>query len=203
MAHKLFTLMLIGSLLLVGAWSMFQEVNSSHAVTGNNQAIPMTTKLDNITIPPQSLPSVTYYYGNQGGHQTITTPEWNSILKNVFDNKTIISYDFANNTTQALILFDITYTYMNPYGNEYVAALGQIGPLNTANEQKAFWMTANKSSQVSGYSNWGALNVGAYPGFSWSKPQILPSYLTEEYFAIFGAVVASIFVLYFVFNRRK
>ncbi len=203
MAQKLLAISLIAILMAVGAWSIASGNTVAQTTPASNLNSPFVSKLSNITLPPQSLPVVTYYYGNSGQHQTITSPEWTSILKNVFDNKTIISYNFANNTTQALILFDITYTGLNPYGLQYVVALSQIGPLSIANEQKAFWITANKSSMVSGYSNWNALNAGAYPGFSWSKPKILPFSLTEEYFGIFAVIIGSIFVLYFVFNRRK
>ena len=203
MVQKLVAISLVAILIVVGAWTIVSGNMGIQTPTSSNLNSPFVSKLQNITLPPTSLPAVTYYYGIDGQHQTITSPAWSSILKNVFDNKTIISYNFANNTTQALILFDITYTGLNPYGLQYVVALSQIGPLSISNEQKAFWLTANKSSMVSGYTNWNALNAGAYPGFSWSKPKILPFSLTEEYFAIFGVIIGSIFVLYFVFNRRK
>ena len=57
---------------------MFQEVNSSHAVTGNNQAIPMTTKLDNITIPPHiSLPECIENCGHGHKDKNYSFNEWN------------------------------------------------------------------------------------------------------------------------------
>ncbi|WP_443338987.1 hypothetical protein [Cuniculiplasma thermophilum] len=166
-------------------------------------AINDVSKLQNITAPPASLPVITYYYGTSGQHYTITSTDWTTILSNVFDNRTIITYGFANNTTQALILLDITYTGLNPYGVEYIGALSHVGILNKTNEIKAFWMTANQSSQIPGLTNWQALNEGAYPGFSWSKPQVVPYSVSDEYAVILIVIAASVFVMYFVFNRRK
>ena len=58
-------------------------------------------------------------------------------------------------------------------------------------------------SKVSGYTNIQALDAGAYPGFSWSKPVDKPGILEEEYYIVLIAIVASVFVMYFVFNRRS
>ena len=173
---------------------------SSHGsqMTVNNYV----NKLENVTTPPSTFPTVKYYYGNDKSC-AITTSDWTSIFTNVFDDRSIIAYNFSSNSTQYLIVFDITYQGLNPYGVEYVNALSHTGNLSKKHELEAFWKTANETSLVSGYTNWKALSAGAFPGFSWSRPKILPNYLTEEYVGAMVAVVVSVFVLYFVFNRRK
>ena len=192
-------------LVIMGMSMAAGTAHAQNTVTKGNAPL-MTddvSKLQNISLPPASLPVITYYYGSSGAHYTITSTDWTSILTDVFDNTSIITYSFANNTTQALILLDITYTGLNPYGVEYIAALSQVGILNTTNEIKAFWLTANKSSQIPGLTNWQALNLGAYPGFSWSKTKVVPFSVSYEYAIILVVITASIFVMYFVFNRRK
>jgi len=79
----------------------------------------------------------------------------------------------------------------------------KIGGASVKNLTIAFNKTKGMASQVSGYSNIGALDAGAYPGFSWSVPKIKPGGVTETDYGILVAIVASIFVLYFVFNRKK
>ncbi|CAC12228.1 hypothetical membrane protein [Thermoplasma acidophilum] len=150
--------------------------------------------------PPSSLPSITYYYGST--HYSITQTEWNSFFSDVIDNKSLISYNWTNVSTQDLIVFDLSYTGLNPYGLELVVALSQIGFPSVQNMTKAFISIENKPSQISGYTNIQALDAGAYPGFSFSKPVVNH---TGEYIGIGVIVVlfASIFVLYYVFNRRK
>lgn len=205
MISKKLVISIFLALIIVGISLTVSPSEVHKAGTGENIPVALNdvSKLQNITLPPASLPVITYYYGTSGQHYTITSTDWATILSNVFDNRTIISYGFANNTTQALILLDITYTGLNPYGVEYIGALSQVGILNKANEIKAFWLTANKSSQIPGLTNWQALNQGAYPGFSWSKTQVVPYSVSDEYAIILTVIAASVFVMYFVFNRRK
>lgn len=174
------------------------EVHHSRGLQVNNYV----NKLSNVTKPPATFPTVKYYYGANKSC-TITTSKWTTLFSNVFDHRSLIPYNFSANSTQYLIVFDITYTGLNPYGIELVSALSHIGNLSYEHEWKAFWDIANKSSLVKGYTNLKALQSGAFPGFSWSSPKIRPNYLTEEYVGAMAAVVVSIFVLYFVFNRRK
>ncbi len=205
MMDKKLIISLFLTMIIIGMGLSVGSIHNSTAKSADNaiNASPQVSKLQNITLPPSNLPVISYYYGTGDLHYTITSTDWASILTNVFDNSSIITYSFANNTTQALILLDITYTGLNPYGVEYVAALSQVGKLDKANEIKAFWLTANKSSQIPGLTNWQALNLGAYPGFSWSKPKVVPFSTSYEYAIILIAIVASVFVMYFVFNRRK
>ncbi|MHB8360556.1 MAG: hypothetical protein ACYDAO_01205 [Thermoplasmataceae archaeon] len=163
---------------------------------GSNASSP------NISPPPSSLPVQIYYTNNT--HYTIDSYDWNQILSGVLDNTSIVSYPWANNLTQALVFFDITYTGVNAFGLEFLIAMAKEGGSpSIANATIAFKSIENLPSKVSGYSNIGALDVGAYPGFSWSKPVNKPAILQDEYFITLIAIIGSVFVMYFVFNRRK
>ncbi|AKA48209.1 hypothetical protein IX51_02820 [uncultured archaeon] len=151
--------------------------------------------------PPSSLPAVTYYTSDN--HYTITTTEWNAFFSSVIDNKSIVSYNWSSNATQELIVFDLSYLGINSYGLQLVNALSGIGFPSVANFTKAFWAVANKTSSVNGLTNHQALNAGAYPAFSWSKPKIHTPTQNYYYAGIIIALIAATFVLYFVFNRKK
>ncbi|BAB59601.1 TVG0449738 [Thermoplasma volcanium GSS1] len=165
-------------------------------------ALPAVSSASTPTLPPppSSLPSITYYYDST--HYTITSTEWGSFFGEIIDNKSYVSYDWINVSTQDLIVFDLSYTGLNPFGLELVVALSSIGFPSVSNMTKAFLSIENKPSQIPGYSNIQALDAGAYPGFSFSKP--VTNY-TGEYIGIgiIVALFASIFVLYYVFNRKK
>ncbi|MCL5731212.1 MAG: hypothetical protein M1605_03735 [Candidatus Thermoplasmatota archaeon] len=153
--------------------------------------------------PPSTLPGFTYYIqGSQGVHYTITDVQWKELFTDVFDNSTYVSYNWSTNVTQYLIVFDLSYTGLNPYGMQFVLALSQIGFDSVANMSKAFNMTKNDQSQISGYTNIQALDAGAYPGFSWSVP-IKKASNNDLYYGVLIAIAASVVVLYYVFNRKK
>lgn len=154
-----------------------------------------------LSAPPSTLPTVTYYTSDN--HYTITTTEWNTFFTDVIDNMTIVTYNWSANSTQDLILFDLSYNGLNSYGLQVVNALSAFGFPDATNFTKAFWAVANKTSAVNSLTNHQALNVGAYPAFSWSKPKIHTSAQNTYYAAMIVAIIAATFVLYFVFNRKK
>lgn len=151
--------------------------------------------------PPSSLPAVTYYTSST--HYTITTTEWSSFFTGVIDNRSIVSYNWSANATQDLIVFDLSYSGLNSYGLALVSALSNTGFPSVENFTKAFWAVANETSAVSGHSNLQALNSGAYPAYSWSTPKVHTAAQNYYYAGIVMAIVAAVFVLYFVFNRKK
>ena len=160
-----------------------------------------------LSAPPATLPSYTYYINGTSTHYTITTPEWNAFLNSVINNQTIVSYNWSQNATEALILFDISYLNPNPFGMELVKALSYIGSPTVENFTKAFKSIENANSLVKSggtyMTNIQALNSGAYPGFSWSEPRVKT--LSAEYWdtAIIVGIIAATFVLYFYFNRKR
>lgn len=165
--------------------------------------LPTVAEASTPTLSPPSgaLPSVTYY--TSSNHYTITDTQWRSFFTAVYDNTTYVSYNWANNTTQFLILFDLGYQGLNPYGLQIILGLSAIGFPSVQNFTQAFNNTKNMKSQVSGYSDIAALNAGAYPGFSWSKPKIKPVSTDYMEAGVIAAIVAASFVLYFVFNRKR
>ena len=160
-----------------------------------------------LTSPPASLPAVTYYVNGTATHYTITTSEWQDFFSTVIDNKSFVKYNWSANVTQDLIIFDLSYTGLNPYGSQLIVALSQIGGPSNANFSKAFRTTQNATSLVtsggSQLSNIQALNSGAYPGFSWSKPKVTGALTEYRNIAIIVAIFAAVFVLYFYFNRKR
>lgn len=150
---------------------------------------------------PANLPSIPYIYN--GTVQNITSSDWNIYIKDIYDNRTYVSYNWTNNVTQDLILFDLSYTGLNPYGQQMILALSSIGFPSLANFTSAFNKTKFDSSQVKGYTNIQALNGGAYPGFSWSVPKIKKPEFQYIFVASLVGIVAAVFVLYFVFNRKR
>ena len=98
--------------------------------------------------PPSSLPSVTYYINGTENHYTISTTEWNSFFADIIDNSTYVTYNWSANSTQDLIVFDLSYTGLNPYGLDVITALSSIGFPSVQNFTIAFKMTENQQSQA-------------------------------------------------------
>ncbi|SMD31703.1 hypothetical protein [Picrophilus oshimae] len=150
--------------------------------------------------PPSTLPTVTYYYHNTS--YNITNSIWDKFFKDVIDNKTYVKYSWSNVSTQYLIVFDLSYTGLNHFGLELISALSGIGSPTIANMTKAFISIENQPSLVHGYTNIGALNAGAYPGLSFSKPAVQSKVKEYEEITAIVAIIAVMFVLYFYFNRN-
>jgi hypothetical protein len=163
---------------------------------------PFASSASPVTLPaaPTSLPAISYNY--KGTNESISDANWTTFFSNVIDNTHYVKYSF-NTSTQCLIVYDLNYTGMNPYGLQFLQALSGIGTPTLKNMTLAFNETKDMSSQVKGYTDIGALNAGAYPGFSFSKPVVKP--LSAEYLdvGILVAIVAGMIALYYVFNRKK
>jgi hypothetical protein len=163
---------------------------------------PFASSASPVTLPaaPTSLPSVHYNY--RGTNETISGTDWATFFSNVIDNTHYVKYSF-NTSTQCLIVYDLSYTGMNAYGLQFINALSGIGTPTLKNMTLAFNETKDMSSQVKGYTDIEALNAGAYPGFSFSKPVVKPLSTEYMYIGILVAIVAGMIVLYYVFNRKK
>ncbi|WMT51203.1 MAG: hypothetical protein RE471_09520 [Ferroplasma sp.] len=163
---------------------------------------PFASSASPVTLPaaPSTLPSITYNYN--GTNESITGSDWISFFSSVIDNTHYVKYSF-NTSTQYLIVYDLSYTGMNPYGLQFIQALSGIGTPTLKNMTLAFNDTKGETSQVKGYTDIQALNAGAYPGFSFSKPAVKP--ISREYLdvGIIVAIIAGMVALYYVFNRKK
>ncbi len=160
-----------------------------------------------ITLPPATLPAYTYYINGTENHYTISNPQWQLLFEKVFNNQTMVTYNWSQNTTEDLIVFDLSYTGLNHYGLALITQLSAIGSPSAQNMSEAFNNTKNGQSLVksggSTLTNIQALDAGAYPGFSWSQVKVKP--LSSEYrdAGIIVAIIAVTFVLYFYFNRKR
>ncbi len=160
-----------------------------------------------ISLPPATLPTVTYYINGTENHYTLSNPQWQLLFNDVINNKSLISYNWSQNLTEDLIVFDLSYTGLNPYGLALINQLSFIGTPTVQNFSKAFNATKNDPSLVKSggttLSNIQALNAGAYPGFTWSQIKVSP--VSDDYrdAAIIVGIIAVTFVLYFYFNRKR
>ncbi|WP_337860183.1 hypothetical protein [Ferroplasma sp.] len=167
---------------------------------------PFASSASTVTMPPApaTLPSVHYYYN--GTKESITDADWTAFFADVIQNTSYVKYNF-NTSTQYLIVYDLNYTGMNPYGLQFLVALSEIGTPTLKNMTTAFEITEHEGSQVTSggkaLTNIEALNLGAYPGFSFSKPVVKPLSTEYLYVGILVAIVAGMVVLYYVFNRKK
>ncbi len=168
--------------------------------------LPLMAMQASATVPPlgtepTSLPAIEYLYG--GAAENISASDWTIFINGIYDNSTYISYNWTTNTTQDLIIFDLSYSGLNAYGLQMIKALSIIGTPTLANFTRAFLNTQNDSSQIKGYSNIQALNGGAYPGFSWSVPKVKKPEYQYAFTVILAGIVVSTFVLYYIFNRKR
>lgn len=166
-----------------------------------------TASTPTLNSPPATLPAVTYYINGTSDHYTLSNPQWQILFSSVINNRTVISYNWSQNSTEDLIVFDLSYTGLNTFGVELVSALSFIGAPSAQNFTLAFQKVANSPSLVqsggSTLTNIQALNAGAYPGFSWSHTQVKSASSEYRDAAIIIIIIAATFVLYFYFNRRK
>jgi len=163
---------------------------------------PFASSASTVTLPPAPTSLPTIHYNYKGTNESISDFDWTVFFSSVIDNTHYVKYSF-NTSTQYLIVYDLSYTGMNPYGLQFINALSGIGTPTLKNMTQAFNDTKSMPSQVKGYTDIAALNAGAYPGFSFSKPVVKP--LSTEYLdiGILVAIVAGMVVLYYVFNRKK
>ncbi len=165
-------------------------------------AAPMiTAESPTMPPPPATLPSIPYSYN--GVNYTISSTNWTNFFNGVIDNHKYVTYNWSGISTQDSIIFDMNYTGLNPYGAELVNALSNTGSPTVSNMTTAFKAIENHSSMVKGYTNIKALDAGAYPGFSFSKPAIQPLMVEVGEYGAIIAIIAGMIALYFVFNRKK
>lgn len=160
-----------------------------------------------LSLPPTTLPTVTYYINGTENHYTLSTPQWQLLFSDVFNNRSIVSYNWSQNSTEDLIMFDLSYTGLNPFGVELVSALSFIGSPTIANFTLALHKVAGAKSLVNSggntLTNMQALNAGAYPGFTWSQVKVKSTSAEYRDAGIILAIIVATFVLYFYFNRKR
>ena len=181
----------------------------SMIIMSSGVSLAATPEPSPLPMPPSTLPSLEYYVNGSSSHYTITSSDWSLFFSDVLDNGTIVSgYNWSVNATEALVVFDTSYTGLNYYGLQLVSALSEMNASPTAqNFTKAFKKIENDKSLVKyggvTLTNIRALELGAFPGFTWGHPRVNTLSVDYRDAAIIIAIFISMVVLYFVFNRRK
>ncbi|MCW6168452.1 MAG: hypothetical protein LVQ96_00540 [Thermoplasmatales archaeon] len=170
-------------------------------IAGNSSATVPT-----LPLPPSSLPTMTYYTTNGTGY-AINTTLWAELFFDVIDNSSYVSFNWSANSTQYLIVFDLSYTGLNAYGLQFISSLSSIGAPTVPHYKQAFNMTKNMLSQAKNngktVTNIVALDYGSFPGFSWSTVNIKSNLTEYRDIGIVVAIVVAMFALYYYFNRKK
>ena len=151
-------------------------------------------------------PTVTLYFSD-GTSANITGKVWSGTIFPIVEGS-IHSYDWSKKIKY--LFFDKTLKGLNPYGLDFIRAMEKY---TLKDFETNFYKLVNESmsdiknldSDGDGYTNIEELNAGTYPG----DPDDHPGMNQEEFWNQYGGyititvIVASIFVLYFVFNREK
>ena len=98
--------------------------------------IPAIASASAPPLPPEptSLPSIPYMYN--GTIYSVVSSDWITDINTVYNSKSYVSYNWTGNATEDLILFDLSYTGLNPYGQQIIEKMSEIGAPSTANFTK-------------------------------------------------------------------
>ncbi len=150
-------------------------------------------------------PTITVIFSD-GKEYNITGKMWGVTIYPYIEGR-VHSYNWQDKITY--LFFDRSLKGLNPYGIDFVRALERM---TLEQFQKnifecvgnALNYTANMDSDGDGFTNIQELNNGTYPGDPNDYPGKNAKTLWDLYggYIIVTILVASIFVLYFVFNRE-
>ncbi|MGC8547153.1 MAG: hypothetical protein ACP5MU_05825 [Thermoplasmata archaeon] len=145
------------------------------------------------------------YHTFTGYNITITDTQWLNVVYPIIYSTNFSTYNWKNSPLKEYLLFDYSLTGLNPYGAEFIEAMETIGNFTIFNVTIAFKQIANLDATGDGYTNQEKLNAGALPGFYNSTPGSfsIPTTRSTYGFIFAGGVIASVIILYFVFNRKK
>ncbi len=151
-------------------------------------------------------PTITLYFAD-GKSTNITGKVWASTVFPIVEGM-ITQYNWASKIKY--LFFDSTLKGLNPYGVDFVRAIEKHTYAEYENNfyrvvGDALAATNSTDSDGDGYTNQQELEAGTYPGNPDSYPKSHEQQFWEEYqgWIVLISIIASIFVLYFVFNREK
>ncbi len=151
-------------------------------------------------------PTITLYFSD-GKSANITGKVWAGTVFPVVEGM-ITKYNWADKIKY--LFFDKSLKGLNPYGVDFVRAMEKHTYAQFENDfykviSDAIQATNNTDSDGDGYPNEMELNAGTYPGDPNSYPKSHEVQFWEENqgWIIITSIIASIFILYFVFNREK
>ncbi len=154
-------------------------------------------------------PTITVIFSD-GKVYDITGKMWGSTIIPYVEGR-IKDYKWQEDGDRAkYIFFDKSLKGLNPYGIDFVSAIEKSTYDEFQNNvfavlSKALNLTNDMDSDGDGYTNIVELNNGTYPGDPSSYPGAQEKGFWEENegYIILGVLIASIFVLYFVFNKES
>ncbi|NPA75069.1 MAG: hypothetical protein GXO25_03175 [Euryarchaeota archaeon] len=151
-------------------------------------------------------PTITLYFSD-GHRAAITGKVWAGTVFPVVEGL-IPQYNWADKIKY--LFFDQSLKGLNPYGLAFVRAMEKHPYSEFENNfyrliGQALAETNDTDSDGDGYTNQAELEAGTYPGNPNSYPKSNEEQFWEEYqgYIVLISIIASIFVLYFVFNREK
>ncbi|MDP8011885.1 MAG: hypothetical protein RAK23_03620 [Thermoplasmata archaeon] len=181
---------IIGTLAVIGISILLLSLVNSNISAGSS--------ISNVTFP-----SIEIHFLN-GTNTTITDQMWKDMVFPTFLSKSITTYNWSNNSNLKYVFFDYSLTGLNPYGAQFILALEQYGSVSNATIEKALiYINGEQSLYHPGYTNGQLLNMGVLPGFSNAtipSQNSTPFYMSIP-FIVLMILIASVFIMYFVFNK--
>ncbi len=151
-------------------------------------------------------PTITLYFAD-GKKANITGKIWAGTVFPLVEG-IIKGYNWVKKIKY--LFFDYSLKGLNPYGLDFIRAMEEKPYSEFENNftkliGDALTLTADLDSDGDGYNNIEELNAGTYPGDPNDYPGKHPSNMIEENlgYIILGILLASVFVLYFIFGREK
>jgi len=149
-----------------------------------------------------TYPSIVIHFLN-GKNTTITDQIWKGVIFPIFLTKTITTYNWSNDSNLKYVFFDYSLTGLNPFGVQFVFALETYNNVSFKTVTDALLYVIKLPSQHPGYTNGQLLNMGVLPGFANSTIPVhneTPFYISIPFIVII-VLIASVFILYYVFNK--
>ena len=151
-------------------------------------------------------PTITLYFAD-GKKANITGKIWAGTVFPLVEGM-IKGYNWVKKIRY--LFFDYSLKGLNPYGLDFVRAMEEKPYSEFENNftklvGDAFKLTADLDSDGDGYTNIEELNAGSYPGDPNDYPGKHQTSMWEENigYIILGVLIASVFVLYFIFGREN
>jgi len=153
-----------------------------------------------------AYPTITVTFAD-GKVYNITGKMWGATIYPYIEGR-ITSFKWMDKITY--LFFDKSLKGLNPYGLDFVRALEK----HTYDEfNKNIFLvvgdTLNATNELDsdhdGYTNIQELNNGTYPGDPTDYPGKNEKNFWDQYggYTVIGVLIASVFVLYFIFNRMS
>ncbi len=139
-----------------------------------------------------------------GKEYQITDQIWKNLIYPILYSRTITTYNWSSDPNHTYIFFDYSLKGLNAFGVQFIFALERYNNLTFATVTDALLYVKNLPSLIPGYTFGQLLNMGVLPGFpnvNIKHTQPTPFYLSGPFIFILVMIV-SVFILYFVFNKK-